>query len=467
MKRKIILGAVILVVVAGAILGYVLVKGGKSGDVKYRTEALAKGDIEALVVTSGTINPINIVDVGSQVSGKISKLYVDFNSQVKAGQVVAELDRDLLTAKVDQNQSNYESSVASLDRAKTTLDNLDKKYKRALELFQKNQVSLEEKEAAEANYLGAKSDVVTARSRVSQAKSQLDSSKVDLSYAIIKSPIDGVVITRSVNAGQTVAASFQAPVLFKVATDLTKMRVECSVDETDIGKMKEGQACRFTVSAFPNETFNGIVTQVRYSPETVQNVVTYTTVVNADNPELKLRPGMTATVSIVVGEARGVLRIPNAAMRFTPNLAQDKLEAIMKEAGMETRGQRGQRGQTGQAGGAPGAGQAQGGPNFQAGGQGGQSGLSQRLQANMQAMARNRQRQAGVVWAIDEQGKMKPFMVRTGITDNTYSELTRGEIKEGMKIILGEETPTSGSASANKQQGPGMGGPGRMMFIGR
>ena len=466
MKRKMILGAAILVVAAGAILGYVLVKGGKSGDVKYRTEALAKGDIEALVVTSGTVNPINIVDVGSQVSGKIAKLYVDFNSQVKTGQIVAELDRDLLAAKVDQNQSNYESSVASLDRAKTTLDNLEKKYKRALELFQKNQVSLEEKEAAEANYLGAKSDLVTAQSRVSQAKSQLDSSKVDLSYAIIRSPIDGVVITRSVNEGQTVAASFQAPVLFKVATDLTKMRVECSVDETDIGKVREGQHCRFTVSAYPNETFDGVVTQVRYSPETVQNVVTYTTVVNADNPELKLRPGMTATVSIVVGEARGVLRIPNAAMRFTPNLPQDKLEAIMKEMGMQARGQR-QAGQGGSAQqGAGQGGQTPGGApaNTQAGGQGGQ--LSQRIQANLQAIARNRQRQGGVVWVLDETGKMKPFMVRTGITDNSYSELVRGEVKEGMKIILGEETPSTGTSATRQQQGP-MGGPGRMMFIGR
>ncbi len=450
-------------VIAGAILGYVLIKGGKDGQVKYRTEAITRGDIQALVVTSGTVNPINIVDVGSQVSGKISKLYADFNSQVKAGQVVAELERDLLRAKVDQNQSNYESRLASLERSKMTLENLKRKYERSLDLFQKNQLSLEEKETAEANYLSAKSDLITAEASVSQAKSQLDSSKVDLSYATIISPIDGVVITRSVNVGQTVAASFQAPVLFKVATDLTKMRVECSVDETDIGKVKEGQTCRFTVSGFPNETFNGVVTQVRYSPETVQNVVTYTTVVNAANPDLKLRPGMTATVSIVVGEAKNAVKVPNSALRFTPSLPQEELQKIYASMGP------GQSGQTGEKrDGQRGEGQRQGGQRtnsgqmtFQMGsGQGGE--LTAEMKTKLQQM---RQRQGGRVWYQDEQGKLKFVMVRTGITDNTYSEVTRGELKEGMTIIIGEETPQSKTTTTTQQGQRGPGGPGGMMFI--
>ena len=460
MKKKLIIGVVILVVIAGAILGYVLIKGGKDGQVKYRTEAITKGDLQALVVTSGTVNPINIVDVGSQVSGKISKLYADFNSKVKAGQVVAELERDLLRAKVDQNQSNYESRLASLERSKMTLENLKKKYERSLDLFQKNQLSLEEKETAEANYLSAKSDLITAQASVSQAKSQLDSSNVDLSYATIISPIDGVVITRSVNVGQTVAASFQAPVLFKVATDLTKMRVECSVDETDIGKVKEGQTCRFTVSGFPNETFNGVVTQVRYSPETVQNVVTYTTVVNAENPDLKLRPGMTATVSIVVGEAKNALKVPNSALRFTPSLPQEELQKIYASMGPGQGGQTGEKrdGQRGES-------QRQGGQRtnsgqmtFQMGS--GQSGeLTAEMKAKLQQM---RQRQGGRVWYQDEQGKLKFVSVRTGITDNTYSEVTRGELKEGMTIIIGEETPQSKTTTTTQQ---GQRGPGGMMFI--
>jgi HlyD family secretion protein len=464
MRKKLIIGVVILVVIAGAILGYVLIKKGENGQVKYRTDVITKGDIQALVVTSGTVNPINIVDVGSTVSGKISKLYVDFNSQVKTGQIVAELERDLLLAKVDQNQSNYESALASLDRAKTTLDQMQKKYERSLDLFQKNQLSLEEKETAETNYLGAKSDVVTAKARVSQAKSQLDSSNVDLSYATIRSPIDGTVITRSVNVGQTVAASFQAPVLFKVATDLTKMRVECTVDETDIGKVKEGQACRFTVSAFPNETFNGVVTQVRYSPETVQNVVTYTTVVNADNPDMKLRPGMTATVSIVVGEAKGVLKVPNSALRFTPSLPQEALQKIY-DAASAAGGQRqgGQPGAKQQGGRQRGEGQRGSGGQaiFQTGGQGGGGEITPEMKAKLQQQMR--QRQSGRVWFQDEQGKLKFVMIRTGITDNTYSEITRGELKEGQKIIIGEESPLAKSATTTQQQGPG--GRGGMMFI--
>jgi HlyD family secretion protein len=448
------------VVIAGAILGYVLIKGGKNGQVKYRTEAITRGDVQALVVTSGTVNPINIVDVGSQVSGKISKLYADFNSQVKAGQVVAELDRELLKAKVDQNESNYQSRQASLERSKMTLENLKKKYERSMDLFQKNQLSLEEKETAESNYLSAKADLITAEASVSQAKSQLDSSKVDLSYATIISPIDGVVITRSVNVGQTVAASFTAPVLFKVATDLTKMRVECSVDETDIGKVKEGQSCRFTVSGFPNETFTGVVTQVRYSPETVQNVVTYTTVVNAENPDLKLRPGMTATVSIVVGEAKNALKVPNSALRFTPSLPQEELQKIYASMGPGQGGQPGEK-----RDGQPGESQRQGGQrtnsgqtSFQMGGQGGE--LTAEMKAKLQQM---RQRQGGRVWYQDEQGNLKFVSVRTGITDNTYSEVTRGELKEGMTIIIGEETPQA-KATTTTQQGQ-RGGPGGMMFI--
>jgi len=450
------------VVIAGAILGYVLIKNGKSSQVKYRTEAITKGDIQALVVTSGTVNPINIVDVGSQVSGKISKLYADFNSQVKAGQVVAELERDLLKAKVDQNESNYQSRQASLERSQTTLEQMQKKYERSLDLFQKNQLSLEEKETAEANYLSAKSDLVTAKASLSQAKSQLDSSKVDLSYATIISPIDGVVITRSVNVGQTVAASFQAPVLFKVATDLTKMRVECTVDETDIGKVKEGQTCRFTVSAFPNETFNGVVTQVRYSPETVQNVVTYTTVVNAENPDMKLRPGMTATVSIVVGEAKNVLKVPNSALRFTPTLPEEELKKIYASMGPGQGGQTGEKreGQRGES-------QRQGGQRtnsgqttFQMGGQSGE--ITPEMKAKLQQM---RQRQGGRVWYQDEQGKLKFVMVRTGITDNTYSEVTRGELKEGMTIIIGEESPQAKTTTTTQQGQRGPGGPGGMMIF--
>ncbi len=203
---------------------------------------------------------------------------------------------------------------------------------------------------------------------VAQAKSTLNQSKVDLSYTTIRSPIDGTVIDRPVNAGQTVAASMNAPVLFKVASDLTKMKVQCSVDEADIGKVKEGQKVRFTVDAFQGETFNGTILQVRYAAVTTQNVVTYTTIVDAPNPDLKLRPGMTATVTIITGEANGVLKIPNSSMRFTPTLPQEELQKLL--ATLRPGGQRGQPGAAGATGqradvapadGAPAGGQRQGG----------------------------------------------------------------------------------------------------------
>ena len=461
-------------IVAGAILGYTLIKKGKTDEVKYRTETLAKGDIESLVVTSGTINPVDIIEIGSQVSGKIEKLYADFNSQVKSGQVVAELDQSILKSKVDQNQANYQSRLASLEQAKVTLENAKKKYERSQDLFARDLIALEEKEAAEASFIGAKVGLQNAEASVSTAKSQLDSSKIDLSYAIIRSPIDGTVVTRAVNIGQTVAASMQAPVLFKVASDLTKMQVQCAVDDADIGRVKEGQKVRFTVDAFQGEIFNGAIRQVRNSPTTTQNVVTYPTIIDAPNPDLKLRPGMTATVSIITGEARGVLKVPNTALRFTPQLSPEEIQKLLAEArggqpgpmggerregqpqgeGQRTEGQRGQR------------------PGGQGGGQRGQgfdmSQLTpeqiQQFQQRMQQ--RQGQRRSGTVWVLDEAtNKMKPVIIGTGITDNTFTELSRGELKEGMKVVIG--TVTAGTAAAPQQQMRGPGGPGGMMFIGR
>jgi HlyD family secretion protein len=451
MKKKVIIGAVILVVIVGVILGFGLFKSDKNGKVKYRTEAVAKGDIEALVVTSGTLDAVTVVDIGSQVSGKIDKLFADFNSNVKAGQIVAQLDLDLLQAKIDQNEANNKSAIASLEQAKVALDNSKKKYDRSLDLFQKNQISVEEKENAEANYLNAKANVISADSRLTQAQSQLDSSKVDLSYAIIKSPIDGVVITRNVNVGQTVAASYTAPVLFKVASDLTKMQLSCNIDEADIGKVKETQKVRFTVDAFPGENFTGQVRQVRYASQVVSNVVTYTTIVDAENPELKLRPGMTATVSIVVNEAKDVLKVANAALRYTPTLDPKELEKIQLEMRQKMGGnQPGDKTQGGQTG------------NRSQGGQGGQrsalSGdLSAEQLARLQAQARNRQRTSGQVWVQNDLGKLFPVFVRLGITDNNYTEVRGGELKEGMKILLGEENPAS--AAKTTQQGMGFGQP--------
>jgi HlyD family secretion protein len=470
----------IIVIVAGVILGYTLIKKGKAEEIKYRTETLAKGDIESLVVTSGTINPVDIIEIGSQVSGKIEKLYADFNSEVKTGQIVAELDQSILKSKVDQNAANYQSALARLEQAKVTLENAKRKNERTQDLFSRDLVSFEEKETAEANYVAARVGLQTSESSVAQAKSQLDSSKVDLSYAIIRSPIDGTVVTRSVNVGQTVAASMQAPVLFKVASDLTKMQVQCAVDEADIGRVKDGQKVRFTVDAFQGEIFNGEIRQVRNSPTTTQNVVTYPTIIDAPNPSLKLRPGMTATVSIITGEAHGVLRVPNTALRFTPQIPQEERDKLLAEARGQQPGQRGQGGQpvqggqAGETGGERRGSQSQGEGQRSSNGQRGQGGQRfdtsqmtpeqiQQFQARMQQRQGSR-RAAGTVWVLDANNKMKPFIIGTGITDNTFTEVTRGELKEGVKVVIG--TVSNSTTSPQPTMG-GRGGPGGMMFIGR
>ena len=445
MKKKVLWIIAALVVVAGAILGLTVLKNGKNGGPKYRTEIIGRGDIEALVVTSGTLNPIETIDIGAQVSGKITKLYADYNTPVKQGDVVAELDQEQLKMKIQQNEASYQTRSAGLEQAKVTLQTSEKAYERAKALSAKSLLSVEEMDTAEANYLNAKSALVSAQASLSQAKSALDQSKVDLSYAVIRAPVDGVVITRKVSLGQTVQSSYQAPVLFQIATDLTKMKVECDVDESDIGKVKEGQKVRFTVEAYPNESFNGVVQQVRVSPTTTNNVVTYTTIVNLDNPDKKLLPGMTATVSIIVGEAKNVLRVSNSALRFTPELSPQELEKMQQEMRDRFTAQR--QAQGGQAGGtAPNAGGqrtlGQGGQGTFArqGGQGGQG-----------------RPQMPRVYMEDKDGKLKMVIVRTGVSDTMYTEIVRSELKEGDVVISGSTTSTT---AANQNR------PGGMMFMG-
>jgi len=451
MKKKIVWIVIALVVVAGVVLGLTVFGKGKNGKVAYRTETLGRGDIEALVVTSGTLNPIETVDVGAQVSGKIEKLYADFNSVVTKGQIVAELDQEPLLMKIQQNEANYKSRVASLERSKVSLQTAGKAYERAKSLFAKELISIEEMDASEANFLNAKSDLVSSEATLAQAKSTLDLSKVDLGYSVIKAPVDGVVITRKVNVGQTLQSNYAAPVLFQVATDLTKMKVECSVDESDIGKVKEGQKVRFTVEAYPNQNFVGIVQQVRFSPETVQNVVTYTTIVNVDNPEKKLLPGMTATVSIIVGEAKDVLRVSNAALRFTPTLPAEQLQAIMKESADRMMAKRQAEG--GQPGAPAGGAAPAAGPGTEA--QGGQRTFNRQGGGQAGGAARP---QAPRVWMQDKDGKWSMVFLRTGVQDTSYSEIVRSELKEGDVVIAGLLSAASTTAS-----NPGMGG---MMFMG-
>ncbi len=423
MKKKIIIA--VMIIILGSVLGFTLISREKNNVVIYRKEILGQGDIQELVSTTGVVNPVTIVEVGSQVSGRISKLHVDFNSHVKEGQVLAEIDPSQIKTRIKQNEANYESAKATLERSRVTSEIAEKKYNRAVELFEKEMISFEEKDDAEAEYLTSKADVQSAKARLQQAKSQLESSQVDLGYTIIKSPINGIVISRNINVGQTVAASFQAPVLFQIANDLSKMQLECSVDEADIGKIEEGQKVWFTVDAFPDENFSGIVTQVRYASEVIQNVVTYTTIVNVDNPETKLRPGMTATVSIVTGEAKDVLLVPNSALRFTPSLPPEEMRAIMAKENPEM---------------------SQGGRETRSEGHAGNSENSQ-LQRGA-TVFRSREssplgsqgRQSPTVWIKDKNGKLKPIRLITGVTDDTYTEVVRGDLKPGQIVITGVES---------------------------
>lgn len=427
MKKKIIIGFIILIIITTVVLTFTVFNNNKNEGLKYKKEAVDRGNIEALVVTTGSLNPVIIIDVGSQVSGKIDNIYVDFNSTVKRGQIIAELDQAQFMTRVKQNEANYQSSVASLEKTKVNFENVKKRLERASNLFDKNLISFEEKETLETQYYSANADIRTAEARLEQAKSQLDSSKVDLTYTIIKSPIDGIIIDRRVNIGQTVAASFQAPVLFQIANDLSKMQVECSVDEADIGSIKEGQKVRFTVDAFPDETFKGTVRQVRYSPEIVQNVVTYTTIVEVSNPEMKLRPGMTATVSIIADEVKNALRVPNAALRFNP--PPEVWEEIMASMRQPMGGRKG--GQTRGEGSSP--------QGTQRPGSGQQTSMMSMMGGS--GHRGSRMRNFARLWTEDENGKLQMVSIRTGITDNTFTEIkeiVRGNLEEGQEVITGE-----------------------------
>ena len=290
------------------IIAYLLLSGGKKEQkVEFETAQVVKGNIQTTITATGTIEPVTSVTVGTQVSGIVSKLYVDYNSVVKKGQVIAELDKTNLTSELKTAQANLSSAQSTLNYEQTN-------FNRYQTLFNKGLVSADEYETAKLSYLKAKEQVNTSRESVQKAQT-------NLGYATITSPIDGVVLSKAVEEGQTVAASFNTPELFTIAQDLTDMRVIADIDEADIGGVKEGQRVTFTVDAFPEDMFEGQVTQVRQQATTESNVVTYEVVISAPNNELKLKPGLTANVTIFTLEKNDVLTAPSKALRFMPNEA--------------------------------------------------------------------------------------------------------------------------------------------------
>ncbi len=301
-KKTIIISSVVVIILA--IAAFTFLKGDNAVIIEAKTVAAKKANVTTMVTATGTIEPTNQVDVGTQVSGVVEKIYVDYNSEVKEGQLIAELDKTNLKASLTQSQAAYDNAVSQRNYMKTI-------YDRQKSLFDNQVISKSDFDDAEYNYQ-------TAKGTVTQRYSDLQSARTNLGYANIYSPIDGVVLSRAIDVGQTVAASFSTPTLFTIAQDLKEMQVEADVDEADIGYVKNGQRVEFTVDAYIGETFEGVVTQVRLDPTVTSNVVTYTVVIKADNPDLKLKPGLTATISIYTLELKDVLTAEAKAINFKP-----------------------------------------------------------------------------------------------------------------------------------------------------
>ena len=326
MKKILIVSGIIIAI---AVAGIILLRG-KGNEPQYRFDKVVKGDIEMAVTATGTVNPVTTVLVGTQVSGTIKNIYVDFNSPVKKGQLIARIDPALFEAQVNQARANLFSAKANLEKAQATLVDAERSMNRNKELFAKNLIARSDLDTAETNNETAKASVSAAKSQVAQTEATLSLAETNYYYTKIVSPVDGIVVSRNVDVGQTVAASFQTPTLFSIAQDLTKMQIDTNVAEADIGKVNVGQDVEFTVDAYSETTFKGKVWQVRNAPITVQNVVTYDVVIQVANPDLKLKPGMTANVSIIVSTKKDVLKIPNPALRFKP---AEKSKAVAQQKG--------------------------------------------------------------------------------------------------------------------------------------
>ncbi|MBN2592299.1 MAG: efflux RND transporter periplasmic adaptor subunit [Sedimentisphaerales bacterium] len=316
LKKRLLIAipAVVLVILIISWAG-----GDKTGEIQYKTEQARRGDLTVIVTATGTLEPTNEVEVGSELSGIIESVEADYNNKVKVGQFLAKLDTSKLDAQVTQSRAALESAKAKVLQVQATRNETISKlaqYKRVRELSNNKVPSQTEFDAAEAAFERAKADYVSAEADVSKAQATLDAYETDLSKAIIRSPINGIVLTRNVEPGQTVAASFETPVLFTLAEDLTQMELHVNVDEADIGQVKEGQNAAFTVDAYPNRTFKAQIIQTRYGSETVDGVVTYETVLKVDNKDLSLRPGMTATADITVLKVEDVILASNSALRF-------------------------------------------------------------------------------------------------------------------------------------------------------
>lgn len=369
--------------------------GGADGAPAITSEAITRGSIVATVMATGTLEAVTTVQVGTQVSGSIQELHADFNSIVRKGQVLARLEPSLFRSAVEQAQANLVRAQADLERTRVMLADTESKLSRARELSSRQLIPANELDTAEVNRATAAAQVKSAEAAVTQARASVQQAQVSLSKTVITSPIDGIVISRDVDAGQTVAASMSAPTLFVLAADLTRMQLNASIDESDLGSIAAGQPVRFTVDAYPGQTFRGTVEQVRLSPVVVANVVTYAAIISAPNPELKLMPGMTASLTVEVARRDDVLRAPAAAARFRPT--PQVLEALGAEAAKGT-----------------------------------------------------------VLWQ-DHGGSIAAVPVKTGLSDGMWTELIDAPLEEGAQVVTRVAVAAEGTATPARSSNPLMG----------
>lgn len=534
--KKIIAAVIVLAVVGGA--GWYFFGNREAGAEEYLTAKIERGDIRNSVSATGTLQAVTTVQVGSQVSGTISALNADFNTHVRKGQVVAQLDPSIFKAQVASARANLEQARANLvdaqakvlaaksntqnlqagvssadanvaalkatlddamsflkrqetlaasglvpdrdlETARTSVQSAQARYTQAKAQVQQARVS--EQASSTSGLAQAEAQVKQAQAQVKQNEASLQLAEVNLSHATITSPIDGVVVSRNVDVGQTVAASLSAPTLFTIANDLTQMQAIANIDQADIGAISENNTVSFTVDAFSGRKFDGKIKEIRLSPQNVQNVVTYNVVVDVQNPDLKLMPGMTTNLTFGVAERKNAIRLPNAALRFVPkDMTQDKIREIMRSQ----RG--GQAGQAGQAAGQPGqAGQsgqqaqtsdssqpnrAQGQPSGQGQGQRPQGEAGARSAGGGDGQRRSGTGGSGtpaegqwrLVWVLGPDKKPQPRRVKLGITDGTATEVADGNLQEGDLVIVGQKVTGTASTTSTRPPGfgGGMGGPG-------
>lgn len=418
MRNKILLAIIIIVLVIAAGIIYSSIN--ENGNGQFEFAEIIQGDLESTISSTGTINPVGKVEVGTQVSGIIDHLYVDFNDLVKKGQLLAVLDTLNLKAA-------FLSAQAGLERAEAQLESAQDDYDRNLEMFKENLIS-------EADFLPFKVNLKTQKANLKSTQADLQRARQNLKYAYIRSPIKGTVIQRNVEAGQTVAASLQAPTLFIIAENLSKMEIHAQVDESDIGQIKEGMAVRFDVQAYPDKKFNGTVRQIRMQPEIISNVVNYTVVIDATNEDNLLLPGMTATVDFIIQQRKDVLLVPNTALRFQPsqelqakffNNRKKQMESSPDSIRQQRRAE---------------------GRNFPM------------MEGTGNFTQRETPKDIGRVWYVDEKDHLAMEIIRTGATDSRMTEIVRGRnIKEGMRVIVGIVQSAEQKRSNNLPPPGGMG----------